>query len=97
MFAYFISRVSRVAIIDPNGSRRLKGVNLSITTDKFSIVSVHFVSSRAYEYLREKCGYHKSSGIRRHALDALQAKTEEMISKKKKQLLISLVFDEMSI
>lgn len=30
-------------------------------------------------------------------LDALQAKTEEMISKKKKQLLISLVFDEMSI
>lgn len=38
-----------------------------------------------------------SSGIGKHALGALQAKNEEMISKQGKQLCISLVFDEMAI
>lgn len=77
-------------------------------------MSVHYLSPKAYEFLRAKFGNHlphpqtirqwyrnssldASSGIGKHALDALQAKNEEMVSKQGKQLLISLVFDEMSI
>lgn len=77
-------------------------------------MSVHYLSPRAYSYLREKFGKHlphpqtirqwyrnssldASSGIGKHALDALQAKGDEMISKNNKQLVISLAFDEMAI
>lgn len=77
-------------------------------------MSVHYLSPRAYSFLREKFGNHiphpqtirqwyrnssldASSGIGKHALDALQAKGDEMVSKHKKQLVISLTFDEMNI
>lgn len=77
-------------------------------------MSVHYLSPRAYGYLREKFGNHlphpqtirlwyrnssldASSGIGKHALNALKAKNDEMVSKHRKPLLISLVFDEIAI
>lgn len=77
-------------------------------------LSVHFLSPRAYNYLRTTFGLHlphsqtlrqwyrnsnldASSGIGKHAMDALEARNVEILSKNKKQLLISLVFDEMAI
>lgn len=77
-------------------------------------MSVHYLSPRAYDYLRTKFGNHlphpqtirqwyrnsnldSQSGIGKHALDALQTKNEEMMSKHKKQMIISLVFDEIAI
>lgn len=77
-------------------------------------MSVHYLSPRAYDYLRTKFGNHlphpqtirqwyrnssldSTSGIGKHALGALHTKNEEMMSKHKKQLIVSLVFDEMAI
>lgn len=77
-------------------------------------MSVHYLSPRAYEFLRDKFRNHlphqqtirqwyrnsnldTSSGIGKHAIDALRAKPEEMQSKFNKQLIISLVMDEISI
>lgn len=77
-------------------------------------LALHYLSPRAYRYLREKFGNHiphpqtirqwyrnsnldSSSGIGQHALDALQAKSDEVLAKQKQQLIISITFDEMAI
>lgn len=77
-------------------------------------LTVHYLSPRAYNYLRKKFGNHlphpqtirqwyrnsnldASSGIGKYALESLKLKAEEIKSKHNNQLLISLVFDEMSI
>lgn len=76
-------------------------------------MSLHYTSPRAYDYLRKKFGKHlphpqtirqwyrnsdldATSGIGTHALNALESKAKTMCENGK-QLVVSLVFDEMHI
>lgn len=77
-------------------------------------MSLHFISPRAYEYLRKKFGKNiphvqtirqwyrnsyldASSGISEQALNTLEIKAKNMLENDGKQLIITVIFDEMHI